>query len=116
MGTNANGALTRAYLEATEQTEPNGPQEREYYALGLCGEAGEVAELVKKEVYHGRPALAGDVAKEMGDVLWYLVRLARSYGWTLEELLEINAMKLALRYPRGYSHAASAARLDTKEG
>ena len=108
--------LTDAYLEATSQTEPNGPQAREYYALGLCGEAGEVAELVKKEVYHGKPALAGDVSKELGDTLWYLVRLARSYGWTIEELLEINAMKLAKRYPRGYSHEASAARADTKEG
>jgi NTP pyrophosphatase (non-canonical NTP hydrolase) len=45
-------------------------------ALGLTGEAGEVAELIKKEIGHGHPPEAAKVAKELGDVLWYAALLA----------------------------------------
>jgi NTP pyrophosphatase (non-canonical NTP hydrolase) len=105
------------YLEETRRTEPpsEGP---DYYALGLVEEAGEVAGAVKKHVHHGRPlhTTRVKVLEEVGDTLWYLTRTLRAYGWTLEEALVHNEQKLAKRYPRGYSHEASAARADTKEG
>jgi NTP pyrophosphatase (non-canonical NTP hydrolase) len=109
-------SLTETYLEATRGTEPpsEGP---EYYALGLVEEAGEVAGAVKKGVYHGRgrAETAIKVLEEAGDTLWYLTRTLRAYGWSLEEALIYNAQKLAKRYPKGYSHAASKARADEKK-
>lgn len=98
------------YEEAAARTDKEHPIE--YYALGVAGEAGEVADAVKKGVYHGGPIDRAKVIKEMGDTLWYLARLAAKIGTSLSEVALINAMKLATRYPNGYSDEASAARVD----
>lgn len=84
-------------------------------ALGLVGEAGEVAELVKKDLGHGRRMSREELVKELGDVLWYLTRMALLVGSSLEEVATKNANKLATRYPEGFSHEASRARVDTRE-
>lgn len=81
-------------------------------AMGLCGEAGEVSELIKKHAFHGKPLDPDKVEEELGDVFWYLSQLARACGTTLRRVATRNAKKLRKRYPEGYSHAASAARLD----
>jgi len=101
------------YLFATRGTEPpsEGPA---YYALGLAGETGELIELVKKFVYHGRDADFDKVLREAGDVMWYLTRLLSCYGWTVEDAMDNNVEKMRLRYPDGYSHEASAARADER--
>lgn len=85
-------------------------------ALGLCGEAGEVGELVKKDAGHGHPAEPSKIAKELGDVLWYLAVLAREYGYDLSLIAKMNNEKLATRYAGGFSTEASVARVDTKAG
>lgn len=70
-----------------------------YPTLGLCGEAGEVAEKVKKQVRDGN-FNRHEVAKELGDVLWYLSNLANDIGYNLDEIADINIEKLTSRQDR----------------
>jgi NTP pyrophosphatase (non-canonical NTP hydrolase) len=70
--------------------------------LGLCGETGEVAELVKKASWHGQPIDPDRMAKELGDVLWYVADLASHYGLSLEAIAAGNVEKLRRRYPDGF--------------
>lgn len=66
--------------------------------IGLAGEAGEVADHVKKVQYHGTAMDRDKLVIEMGDVLWYFALLADLYDITLDELMEINVYKLCNRY------------------
>jgi NTP pyrophosphatase (non-canonical NTP hydrolase) len=77
-----------------------------YPALKLAGEAGEVSEKVGKRLRDmdgdlTDPEWQDAVAKELGDVLWYVAAMARDIGWTLEEIAEHNLSKLASRMQRG---------------
>jgi NTP pyrophosphatase (non-canonical NTP hydrolase) len=80
--------------------------------IGLCGEAGEVAELYKKAIYHGHKMDREKLVKELGDVLWYLSDLASKAGITLQEVANKNIQKLMKRYPDGFSQKASVERTD----
>lgn len=76
-----------------------------YPALGLAGEAGEVANKVKK-VLRDRGgvfdyAAIEDIAKEVFDALWYAAALADDLGWTLDELAAVGLAKLRSRADRG---------------
>lgn len=82
------------------------------FGLGVAGEAGEVSELIKKQVGHGHPADRDKVAKELGDVLWYVAAIATEYGLSLGEVARLNIEKLRARYPEGFSTQASLARVD----
>lgn len=72
-------------------------------AMGLCGEAGEVSEVIKKIVFHGHKMDALKIADELGDVLWYMAHIARTIGISLETIAEMNIQKLEKRYPDGFS-------------
>lgn len=76
-----------------------------YPTLGLVGEAGEVAEKVKKIIRDGDGILTDlerdKIAKELSDVCWYVAVLAYELDYTLEEILRINLDKLASRAERG---------------
>ena len=72
-----------------------------YAAIGICGEAGEVSELVKKYAYHGHAIDKDHLARELGDVLWYVSYMADLFGYSLGEIMEMNQEKLAKRYPDG---------------
>ena len=85
---------------------------RAVVALGLAGEAGEVADLVKKELGHGHPENREKVLEELGDILFYVAICAHEYGWTLEEVATHNNAKLARRYPNGFSTERSLHRED----
>lgn len=80
----------------------NGPDELLVNAaLGLCGEAGEVADLVKKWRHQGHPLDAAAVRKEAGDIAWYLAVLCRALDAPLSAVLAENLDKLARRYAGG---------------
>ena len=70
--------------------------------LGLCGEAGEFAEKVKKK-YRTVPLVPEPItmAKELGDVLWYVARLAALYGFSMTQIMAYNVDKLESRLLRG---------------
>lgn len=71
-------------------------------ALGLAGEAGEFADKLKKLHYHSKPITSEDMAKELGDVLYYVARLAGHLGFSLQQVVEMNVEKLNARYPNGF--------------
>ncbi len=83
-----------------------------YTALGLNGEAGETAELVKKTFFHGHELEQDKLRKELGDVLWYVAVMANAMGWSLEEVAQDNVDKLARRYPEGFSSERSRQRAE----
>jgi NTP pyrophosphatase (non-canonical NTP hydrolase) len=77
-------------------------------ALGLAGEAGEFANLVKKRTAHGHDDITPEVlADELGDVLWYLAEAATACGLQLEDVARQNVHKLQQRYPAGFSEERS---------
>lgn len=72
-----------------------------YAAIGMCGEAGEVSELIKKYAYHEHTIDTEHLARELGDVLWYVSYMANLFGYSLGKIMEMNQEKLAKRYPDG---------------
>ena len=75
-----------------------------YPTLGITGESGEVSDKVKKVIRDGNgeftPEIKKEIAKEIGDVLWYCAILARDLGFTLAEVAYGNILKLESRYQR----------------
>ena len=69
--------------------------------LGLVGEAGEVAEKVKKLIRDKSRFTKEDIIKELGDVIFYVTALANYYGSDLQEVIEKNVVKLDGREARG---------------
>lgn len=70
--------------------------------LGLAGEAGEVADQVKKMCYHSKKPLAfhrEKLVSELGDVFFYAIKFMKLMGITLEEVIEANTAKLQSRHP-----------------
>ncbi len=78
--------------------------------MGLCGESGEVIDIVKKHLAQGHPLDKDKLAKELGDVAWYLAETAYAIGFPLEEILRMNIEKLKARYPEGFSTEKSMRR------
>ena len=67
--------------------------------LGLVGEAGEVADVVKKMLYHTEKDYSYQLKHELGDVCFYLAKVLELSGLTVEEVLEANREKLESRHP-----------------
>ena len=76
-------------------------------ALGLAGEAGEFANMVKKLTAHGHKISPEILADELGDVLWYVAEAATTCGLSLGDLAQQNVEKLRQRYPEGFSEERS---------
>ena len=76
-------------------------------ALGIAGEAGEVADYIKKVVFHGHELSREKLAEELGDVLWYVSYLSSLAGFSLSEIAEMNMDKLKKRYPDGWEKERS---------
>lgn len=71
--------------------------------LGLAGEAGEVADYIKKVVGHNHPLDRDTLVKELGDVLWYVAEICSTVGVDMADVAQRNIDKLRARYPEGFS-------------
>jgi len=85
-----------------------------YPALGLTGEAGEIAEKVKKVLRDNEgewtDAAKAAVLDELGDPLWYIAALADDLGYTLQDVIDNNVSKLTSRKSRGVLKGSGDAR------
>lgn len=71
------------------------------FTMGLAGEAGEVIDLLKKDLFHGKPVDREKLVKELGDVAWYMAAIATVEGIDLDEVLGENIRKLRERHKGG---------------
>ena len=99
---NLNEYQTLALRTAAPKDKKN---ELFHLLLGLCGEAGEIAEKTKKIVRDHESDFAkldqSDLTKELGDVLWHVAVIANYFNISLDEVGETNIQKLADRLKRG---------------
>lgn len=79
--------------------------------MGLCGEAGEAIDIVKKWMAQGHELDKAHLAKELGDIAWYLAEAATAIDMSLEDIFQANLDKLKKRYPDGFEIQKSLARL-----
>jgi NTP pyrophosphatase (non-canonical NTP hydrolase) len=84
-------------------------------AIGLAGEAGEVAEHIKKGVLHQHGIDPAKLGKELGDVLWYVAGLCTKAGLDLSVVMADNIEKLQVRYPNGFTSGDSVRRVDLEQ-
>jgi NTP pyrophosphatase (non-canonical NTP hydrolase) len=95
-----------AYQQGARATAryPQVGQNPIYPTLGLCGEAGEVADIVKKVLRDNEGVFSDDTRQalmlELGDVLWYVAQLSSELGFELNAVAEANLSKLASRSAR----------------
>ena len=75
--------------------------------LGLAGESGECADIVKKHMFQGHPLDKAHLMEEIGDCLWYIAELSAGLGVSLESVARANIHKLQLRYPAGFEVSKS---------
>ena len=78
--------------------------------MGLCGESGEVIDIVKKHLAQGHELDKEKIIKELGDVAWYMAEIATVLDVELEDVLVQNIEKLRKRYPEGFSTEKSVNR------
>ncbi len=103
------------YQKLAMRTLGDGRNERDMLtlaALGLCGESGEVSDIIKKYLYHGHELKKDELIKELGDVAWYLAEAATALDVSLEDIFTANIEKLKRRYPEGFSCEASINRTE----
>ena len=70
--------------------------------LGLSGEVGEFNDMIKKWIFHEKELDINHLEKECGDILWYIALMCNSFGWNLDEIMQMNIDKLKARYPEGF--------------
>ena len=80
--------------------------------MGLCGESGEAIDIVKKWLAQGHELDREKLAKELGDIAWYLAETAWALEIPLEDILKANIEKLEKRYPQGFSAERSVRRTE----
>lgn len=80
--------------------------------MGLCGEAGEAIEIVKKHLAQGHPLDKEKLIKELGDIAWYLAETATALDVDLNDVFAGNIEKLRKRYPEGFTTENSINRIE----
>ncbi len=106
------------YQKQVQRTMPKnltGEKAVAMLAMGIAGEAGEIVELLKKSLFHDHDITNGDVAEEIGDLLWYLANLATKLKIDLGRAAQKNIEKLKKRYPDGFDTEKSKKRADKEE-
>jgi NTP pyrophosphatase (non-canonical NTP hydrolase) len=95
-----------AFIYRIQELEGQGfPSERLLTAsVGMCAEAGEFTEIVKKIIFQGKPVNEENLfhlKRELGDIMWYVAQACIGLDISLDEVLEMNVEKLVARYPGG---------------
>ena len=95
-----------AFVYRIQELEGQGfPSERLLTAsVGMCAEAGEFTEVVKKIVFQGKPVNEDNLfhlKRELGDIMWYVAQACMGLDISLDEVLAMNVEKLSARYPAG---------------
>lgn len=80
--------------------------------MGLCGESGEAIDIVKKWLAQGHELDKEKLAKELGDIAWYLAETAYALDLPLESIFRKNIEKLKKRYPEGFETERSVSRTE----
>ena len=80
--------------------------------MGLCGVSGEAIDIVKKWLAQGHELDKEKLAKELGDICWYLAETATALDLSLEDIMAANIEKLRKRYPEGFDTERSVNRKD----
>ena len=83
--------------------------------MGLCGESGEAIDIVKKWLAQGHELDKQKLAKELGDIAWYLAETATALDLDLEDIFQANIGKLKKRYPDGFAAGRSVDRTEDDE-
>lgn len=79
--------------------------------MGLCGESGEAVDIVKKHLFQGHELNKEKLAKELGDIAWYLAEAATALDIPLDTIFQGNIDKLKMRYPEGFDPEKSLHRV-----
>lgn len=88
-----------------------------HIGLGVCGEAGELADAIKREYIYNKPRNRKNIVEELGDLRWFIQACMNHYGIDEQEILQGNADKLSERYVGlAYTDAAAVARADKVNG
>ena len=95
-----------AFVYRVQELEGQGfPTERLLTAsVGMCAEAGEFTEVVKKIIFQGKPVNEENLfhlKRELGDIMWYVMQACMGLDISLDEVIEMNVDKLVKRYPGG---------------
>ena len=98
------------YQKAAQRTSPDDHDKLLNGVMGLCGEAGELINLMKKHMYQGHEKDWPRVVDEVGDCLWYIAEIASGLSVTLELIAMHNVEKLKRRYPDGFEVSRSVNR------
>lgn len=86
-----------------------------HLALGVCGEAGELADAIKKAAIYRKPIDLENILEELGDIEFYLEAIRQAYSMSRADILHYNRAKLSKRYAKGYSNKQAQDRAD-KQG
>lgn len=88
-----------------------------HMAIGICGEAGELMDAIKKAAVYRKPIDRINVIEELGDLEFYMEGLRQGLGITREETIDANIAKLSKRYAAGsYTDQAAQQRADKTAG
>ena len=95
-----------AFVYRIQELQGQGfPSERLLTAsVGMCAEAGEFTEVVKKIVFQGKPVNEDNLfhlKRELGDIMWYVMQACMALDVDIEQVIKINVNKLEKRYPGG---------------
>ncbi len=83
--------------------------------MGLCTEASEALDAVKKHVFYGKDLDHANLKEELGDIFWYAAILADELGLSFDEIQKTNIQKLKSRYKKGFTEDAAVNRDLDKE-
>ncbi len=83
-----------------------------HMAVGICGEAGELLDAIKKACVYNKPLDRENSIEELGDIEFYLHGIRAGLNVSRDEVLQANIDKLEKRYPKGYTDKAAQDRVD----